>query len=60
VKYGSRAWAGIGGDVDKDAFYGTREQWDAFLSEPGVRPCRLAPPSPRLPLLPRRRRLRSR
>jgi hypothetical protein len=28
--YGSRAWAGIGGDVDKDAFYGTREQWDAF------------------------------
>ena len=49
VKYGSRAWhfwqyqsdgrvPGIGGDVDKDAFYGTKEQWDAFLSEPGVRP----------------------
>jgi lysozyme len=49
VKYGSRAWhfwqyqsdgrvPGIGGDVDKDAFYGTKEQWDAFLSKPGVRP----------------------
>jgi lysozyme len=49
VKYGSRAWhfwqyqsdgrvPGIGGDVDKDAFYGTKQQWDAFLSEPGVRP----------------------
>src|SRR6201997_2027325 len=43
VKYGSRAWhfwqyqsdgrvPGIGGDVDKDAFYGTKQQWDAFLS----------------------------
>ncbi|HEX9168152.1 MAG TPA: tlde1 domain-containing protein, partial [Roseiarcus sp.] len=49
VKYGSRAWhfwqyqsdgrvPGIGGNVDKDAFYGTNEQWDAFLREPGVRP----------------------
>ena len=49
VKYGSRAWhfwqyqsdgrvPGIGGDVDKDAFYGTKEQWDAFLSKPGVHP----------------------
>jgi lysozyme len=47
VKYGSRAWhfwqyqsdgrvPGIGGNVDKDAFYGTKEQWDAFLREPGV------------------------
>jgi lysozyme len=51
VKYGSRAWRfwqyqsdgrvpGIGGDVDKDAFYGTREQWDGFLRKPGVRPVR--------------------
>jgi lysozyme len=49
VKYGSRAWhfwqyqsdgrvPGIGGNVDEDAFYGTKEQWDAFLREPGVRP----------------------
>ena len=49
MKYGSRAWhfwqyqsdgrvPGIGGNVDKDAFYGTKEQWDAFLWEPGVRP----------------------
>jgi hypothetical protein len=49
VKYGSRAWhfwqyqsdgrvPGMGGDVDKDAFYGTKEQWDAFLRDPGVRP----------------------
>ena len=49
VKYGSRAWhfwqyqsdgrvPGIGGNVDKDAFYGTKEQWDAFQREPGVRP----------------------
>jgi lysozyme len=49
VKYGSRAWhfwqyqsdgrvPGIGGKVDKDAFYGTKEQWDAFLKEPGARP----------------------
>ena len=44
VKYGSRAWAfwqyqsdgqtpGINGNVDRDVFYGTREQWDAFLRE---------------------------
>ena len=49
VKYGSRAWAfwqyqsdgktpGIKGNVDRDVFYGTKEQWDAFLKEPGVRP----------------------
>ena len=48
MKYGSRAWhfwqyqsdgrvRGIGGDVDKDAFYGTKERWDAFLGL-GVRP----------------------
>jgi lysozyme len=48
VKYGSRAWAfwqyqsdgqtpGINGNVDRDVFYGTREQWDAFLREPGSR-----------------------
>jgi lysozyme len=48
VRYGSRAWhfwqyqsdgrvPGIGGNVDKDAFYGTKKQWDAFLKEPGVR-----------------------
>lgn len=44
VKYGSRAWAfwqyqsdgqtpGINGNVDRDAFYGTKEQWDAFLRD---------------------------
>jgi lysozyme len=64
VKYGSRAWhfwqyqsdgrvPGIGGDVDKDAFYGTKEQWDAFLSEPGVRPVQTGaakpPPAPAPP-----------
>jgi hypothetical protein len=49
VKYGSRAWhfwqyqsdgrvPGIGGNVDEDAFHGTKAQWDAFLREPGVRP----------------------
>jgi len=49
VKYGSRAWhfwqyqsdgrvPGIGGNVDEDAFYGTKAKWDAFLREPGVRP----------------------
>jgi lysozyme len=49
VKYGSRAWRfwqyrsdgwipGIRGKVDQDAFYGTREQWDAFLRDPRVRP----------------------
>jgi lysozyme len=46
VKYGSRAWAfwqyqsdgqtpGINGNVDRDVFYGTKEQWDAFLRTPG-------------------------
>jgi len=45
VKYGSRAWAfwqyqsdgqtaGIHGNVDRDVFYGTRKQWQAFLQEP--------------------------
>jgi lysozyme len=44
VKYGSRAWAfwqyqsdgqtpGINGAVDRDVFYGTKEQWDTFLRE---------------------------
>ena len=44
VKYGSRAWAfwqyqsdgqtpGISGNVDRDVFYGTKEQWDTFLRE---------------------------
>ena len=44
VKYGSRAWAfwqyqsdgqtpGINGNVDRDVFYGTKVQWDAFLRE---------------------------
>jgi lysozyme len=57
VKYGSRAWhfwqyqsdgrvPGIGGKVDKDAFYGTKEQWDAFLREPGVRPVQTAAAKP--------------
>jgi lysozyme len=64
VKYGSRAWhfwqyqsdgrvPGIGGNVNKDAFYGTKEQWDAFLREPGVRPARTGAagpaPAPALP-----------
>jgi lysozyme len=45
VKYGSRPWAfwqyqsdggvsGIRGKVDRDAFFGTRAQWEAFLREP--------------------------
>ena len=49
VKYGPRTWhfwqyqsdgrvPGIGGNVDKDAFYGTKDQWDEFLKEPGARP----------------------
>jgi hypothetical protein len=57
VKYGSRAWhfwqyqsdgrvPGIGGNVDKDAFYGTKEQWDAFQREPGVRPVQTAAAKP--------------
>jgi len=55
VKYGSRAWAfwqyqsdgqtpGIGGAVDRDVFYGTKGQWDAFLREPNARPL-FAPPA---------------
>ena len=57
VKYGSRAWhfwqyqsdgrvPGIGGNVDKDAFYGSKEQWDAFLREPGVRPAQTTAAQP--------------
>ena len=49
VKYGSRPWilwqyqsdahvAGIGPKVDRNAFFGTRQQWTAFLKEPAVRP----------------------
>src|SRR5271165_3848580 len=48
VKYGPRAWHfwqyqsdgrvdGIGVKVDKDAFFGTRDQWEAFLREPNGR-----------------------
>ena len=48
VRYGGRAWhlwqyqsdawvPGIGTKVDRDAFYGTKEQWDAFLRNPNVR-----------------------
>ena len=48
VRYGSRVWRfwqyqsdgsipGIGGKVDRDAFAGTREQWEAFLREPAGR-----------------------
>jgi lysozyme len=51
VKYGSRAWQfwqyqsdgqtpGIGVNVDRDVFYGTKEQWDAFLREPQSGPNR--------------------
>ena len=56
VKYGSRAWAfwqyqsdgqtpGINGNVDRDVFYGTQEQWQAFLKEPDRGPA--SPPPPR-------------
>jgi lysozyme len=49
VRYGSRAWAfwqyqsdgrtaGIHGNVDRDVFYGTRKQWEAFLQEPASGP----------------------
>ncbi len=49
VKYGSRAWtfwqyqsdahvAGIGPKVDRNAFYGTKAEWTAFLEEPGAHP----------------------
>ena len=57
VKYGPRAWhiwqyqsdariPGIGGKVDRDAFHGTREQWEAFLRDPKVRPAAQAPEPP--------------
>jgi lysozyme len=69
VKYGSRAWAfwqyqsdgqtpGINGNVDRDVFYGTRKQWEAFLQAPKAGPLQTpgttvaqspespAPPSP--------------
>ena len=57
VRYGSRAWhlwqyqsdawvPGIGTKVDRDAFYGTREQWDAFLRDPKVRPVANQVPEP--------------
>ena len=63
MKYGSRAWhfwqyqsdgrvPGIGGNVDKDAFHGTKEQWDAFLREPGVSPVQTGSPDSRPPLRP--------
>jgi lysozyme len=61
VKFGQRAWhfwqyqsdrrvPGIGGKVDKDAFYGTKEQWDTFLRKPEARPVqtRDAAPAPSL------------
>ena len=49
VRYGSRPWtfwqyqsdahvAGIGPKVDRNAFFGSKAQWSAFLEEPGVRP----------------------
>jgi lysozyme len=49
VKYGPRAWhfwqyqsdawvPGIGTKVDRDAFYGTQEQWEAFLRQQGSGP----------------------
>ena len=57
VKFGQRAWhfwqyesdgrvPGIAVNVDKDAFYGTKEQWIAFLREPGVRATGAAEPTP--------------
>jgi lysozyme len=57
VKYGSRAWRlwqyqsdalvpGIGGKVDRDAFYGTKEQWEAFLRNPNVQPAAAPAPQP--------------
>jgi lysozyme len=53
VRYGSRAWSfwqyqsdgalpGIAGHVDRDAFYGTREQWTAFVQ--GTKPVDEAKP----------------
>jgi lysozyme len=57
VKFGARAWhfwqyqsdgrvPGIGGKVDKDVFYGTKDQWDAFRREPGVRPVQTGAAAP--------------
>ena len=57
VKYGSRAWhiwqyqsdawvPGIGTKVDRDAFYGTKAQWDAFLRNPKVRAAGAQEPVP--------------
>ena len=57
VRYGSRAWRlwqyqsdawvpGIGGKVDRDAFYGTKEQWEAFLKNPNVQPAAAPAPQP--------------
>ncbi len=57
VKYGSRAWRlwqyqsdgwvpGIGGKVDKDAFYGDKQQWEAFLKNPNVQPAAAPAPQP--------------
>ena len=48
VKYGSRPWhfwqyqsdgsiAGISGHVDRDAFFGSKSEWEAFLREPNGR-----------------------
>ncbi len=31
---------GINGNVDRDVFYGTKEQWDTFLREPQTGPRR--------------------
>ncbi len=60
VKYGSRAWRiwqyqsdawvpGIGTKVDRDAFYGTKDQWEAFLKDPRVVPVEAQTPSPPQP-----------
>jgi lysozyme len=60
VKYGSRAWRfwqyqsdgwipGIRGKVDQDAFYGTRDQWEAFTKNPGVVPVEAQTPAPPQP-----------
>ena len=59
VRYAGRAWRfwqyqsdgyvpGIEVKVDKDAFYGTQEQWAKFLREPGIRraPGQPAEPAP--------------
>jgi lysozyme len=60
VKYGSRNWRfwqyqsdasvpGIRGHVDRDAFSGTRQQWEAFLNNPGVVPVKAETPPPAEP-----------